>query len=247
MKSLTKTIICALACGFASLLSAQTAPSLVLLAYFNFNNTDPNPVVSGQSASFATTGAAEVYNTTDKTISIASAGEMADSAMLDMSSFVAPRANPVAYFGTTVNAYDGAASGGALQLVSTVFNTSYIDLSLSTIGFGDMTLSFASASNATGATGVSVSVSADGTDFVLAGTSGTTNTFQTISFDLSAFDQIEDISTAYIRIQYSGITGTGTTRLDNLQISGTAIPEPSVAGMLTGLLALCVVIRRVRK
>lgn len=240
MKYLIKASILALVCAFGPSASAQT-----LLVYYNLNNT--TGVASGKTGSFNITGASEVYNSTNKTISIASAGEEADSAVLNLSAFAA---QPAAYFGTTVNAYNSAPSGSALQIVGSAYNNVQMVLSLDTTGWADLNLSLAVAANATGATGMTFQVSSDGQNYVTVDaviSLTRDNAFRTISVDLSDYEEVEDKATAYIRFALAGITGSGTTRLDNIQVSGTAIPEPAVAVALPCLLAVFLCVRRRRK
>lgn len=243
MKRILKITALALACGLLHSVPAQAA----LLLYYNFNNTSPSPIVSGQIASFSTSGSAEVYDATNKTLSIGSGGIKASSGQLNFSSFTTGVWG--AYFGTTLNSYGGAASGGALQVVGTAFNSAYIVLTLDTTGYEDLVISFVTASNASGATGMIWEVSSDGVNYTSAATVSslpTTNAFTLNSVDLSSFSQIENVSTAYIRFAFTGITGNGTTRFDNLQINATAVPEPTTVALALGGLGICLYLRRRR-
>lgn len=246
MKHTVKILALTVACGVLQSLPAQTT----LLTYYNFNNTSPSPIVSGQIASFATTGSAEIYNSTSTTISIGSAGVKASSSVLNLSSLNSG-GTWGAYFGNTLNSYGGAPAGGALQVVGSALNSEKIVLSLNTVGYQDLSVSFVTASNASGATGILWEVSSDGVNYVSAGSTSNlprTNAFTLNTVNLSAFNQIENISTAYIRFSFTGITGNGTTRFDNFQINAVAVPEPATAAMLIGGLCLfCCYLRHRRR
>lgn len=247
MKRAAKIFAVTLACGILHAAPASAA----LLVYYDFNNT--STLQSGAISTFNTTGTTEIYNATNKTISIGSAGVKASSAVLDLSSYgnmtgpIGANTNWGAYFGTTNNSYGGAAAGGALSLGSGL-NNAYLVLSLDTAGYRDLIVSFSTRSSASsGASGILWEVSSDGVNYLSAGSVSLSqnDTFTAGSIDLSAYNLIENVSTAYIRFAFTGATGSGNVRMDNLQINATAIPEPTTAALVLGGLGL-VLLRRKR-
>jgi hypothetical protein len=86
--------------------------------------------------------------------------------------------------------------------------------------------------------------------------SSATNAANTYNFDLSAVSAIEEVSgsNVFFRLLVNGtqVAGsattafptTGTNRIDNVLISGTQIPEPAAAGLLTAAASALLARRR---
>jgi hypothetical protein len=110
--------------------------------------------------------------------------------------------------------------------------------------FQDMTLSFAVKSRANGFDLVTVQFSVDGGGtFTTFGTAAlpTDGTNQVVSFAVpTAANNAPNLA---FRFFFTGGTGTGNfqyTQFDNLQLTGTIVPEPAtVAAGLLGVLGLC--------
>lgn len=238
MKLLRKIIPLGLACGLSPFLFADTD----LLAYFNFNNTITN--ASGTISTLSSTGSAEIYDAANKTLSIASDGVKASSAVIDFSNLPAAYSGQ-AYYGTTLGAYDGAPAGGAASLGNLALNGKYIVFKLNTEGYEDISLSFVTRPN--NSITLTWEVSADGLNWVNVETvTPTLNAWAQSTIDLSSFEQVDDAVIAYMRFSMAGIVGNGNMRLENVQILGTAIPEPATASLLLGIFVLyfCMVRRR---
>lgn len=144
----------------------------------------------------------------------------------------------------------------------------YFGFTTSTTGYTDVTVSFAQVSSGTGPRDFELRYSTNGTSFtpfstytvlpnqaaapgVGAWSSSTENTGYNYTFNLSAIDSIENLSTVYFRLVMvstadatpPGTVATGgTSRVDNVTI--TAVPEPSTA--LLGLGSLGFLLRRRR-
>jgi hypothetical protein len=60
------------------------------------------------------------------------------------------------------------------------------------------------------------------------------------STNLSSINSIEDFGTVQLRYTFAAGSGTGTAQMDNLQLTGVAVPEPASLALvgLGGLLAL---------
>lgn len=144
----------------------------------------------------------------------------------------------------------------------------YFGFTTSTTGYTDVTVSFAQVSSSTGPRDFELRYSTDGSSFTTFSTytvlpnqagapglgswsSSTENTGYNYTFDLSAINSIENLSTVYFRlVQVSTADATppgtvaagGTSRVDNVTV--TAIPEPTTA--LLGLGSIGLLLRRRR-
>ena len=74
--------------------------------------------------------------------------------------------------------------------------------------------------------------SVNGTDFTNFSSSyDAADSYSLQSFDLSMVNDLEDATSAYLRLSFDGATGSsGNNRIDNIQL--TAIPEPSTTLLL---------------
>ena len=165
-------------------------------------------------------------------------------------------ANVLFAAGTTTNARLGDAAGQSLSLQggsSTANNGRDITFNVSTLGFSNIIVSFATQGTSTGFNSNQFQYSLDGTTFVNFAAPYTPATaFGTIPlvFSLAGIAALEDNPNAAFRIVFNGATSsTGTNRIDNFVVEGTAqapgeVPEPTTAVLLlSGLSGLY----RVRK
>ena len=151
--------------------------------------------------------------------------------------------------GTTNNARQGDIAGQALSLqagTGTANNGRNITFNVSTLGFSNIVVSFATQGTSTGFNSNQFQFSLDGINFVDLGPPYVPLTaFGTLPvvFTLSGILGLNNNPTAAFRIVFNGATSsTGTNRIDNFVIEGTpvdtssTIPEPmSVMLLLTGL------------
>ena len=153
--------------------------------------------------------------------------------------------------GTTNNARQGAPAGQALSLqggTGTANNGRNITFSVSTLGFANIIISFATQGTSTGFNSNQLQYSLDGlswTNFGSPFTPATAFGSTPVVFNLSAIPALNDNPNAAFRIIFNGsTTSTGNNRLDNLVVEGTSttIPEPTTALLLltglTGILGL---------
>lgn len=153
--------------------------------------------------------------------------------------------------GTTNNARQGAPAGQALSLqggTATANNGRNITFSVSTLGFANIIISFATQGTSTGFNANQFQYSLDGlswTNFGSPFAPATAFGSTPLVFNLSAIPGLNDNPNAAFRIIFNGsTTSTGNNRLDNLVVEGTSttIPEPTTALLLltglTGILGL---------
>ena len=131
----------------------------------------------------------------------------------------------------------------------------YYQFTTSTTGYEDVVFSFDANGSGTGPRDFKVAYSTNGTTFTDVGTysipsgitwsagaadaTGTTS----FSFDLSAVAALENASTIYLRvvddsttsINGSTVASGGTSRIDNVVISASVVPEPATLGLLAGM------------
>jgi hypothetical protein len=151
--------------------------------------------------------------------------------------------------GTTNNARQGDIAGQALSLqggTGVVNNGRNITFNVSTLGFSNIVVSFATQGTSTGFNSNQFQYSLDGLNFVDFGPPYVPlSAFGTVPvvFTLSSILGLNNNPTAAFRIVFNGATSsTGTNRIDNLVVEGvvvetnSTIPEPmSVMLLLTGL------------
>jgi hypothetical protein len=155
--------------------------------------------------------------------------------------------------GTTNNARQGAPAGQALSLqggTGTANNGRNITFAVSTMGFANIIISFATQGTSTGFNSNQFQYSLDGLSWINFGSPFTPPTAfgsTPVVFNLSAIPGLNDNANAAFRIIFNGsTTSTGNNRLDNFVVDGTSttttIPEPTTALLLltglTGILGL---------
>ena len=143
--------------------------------------------------------------------------------------------------GTTNNARLGDTAGQALSLqggTSVANNGRNITFNVSTVGFSNIVVSFATQGTSTGFNSNQFQYSLDGTNFIDFGPPYTPATvFGTLPlvFTLSSIAGLNNNPNAAFRIVFNGATSsTGNNRIDNIVVEGTSttIPEPTTALLL---------------
>jgi hypothetical protein len=152
-------------------------------------------------------------------------------------------ANVLFAAGTTNNARLGDAAGQALSLqggTGTANNGRNITFNVSTVGFSNIVVSFATQGTSTGFNSNQVQYSLDGINFIDFGPPFTPATaFGTLPlvFSLAAITGLNDNPNTAFRIVFNGASSsTGNNRIDNIVVEGTAaatsVPEPASALLL---------------
>ncbi len=140
------------------------------------------------------------------------------------------------YQGTTLNAESGFTAGTALGLAGMSANGSHLDVAIDTVGFMDLSMTFASRRSATGFASVTVQywrgdLWADVETF-----SPNALNWEVRMIDLTSLDALEG-GVALLRFTFDGATGsTGSARIDNLSVTGSVVPAPAALS----LFACCV-------
>jgi hypothetical protein len=147
--------------------------------------------------------------------------------------------------GTTNNARQGDIAGQALSLqggTSTANNGRNLTFNVSTLGFSNILVSFATQGTSTGFNSNQFQYSLDGINFVDFGPPYAPLTaFGTVPlvFSLSSILGLNNNPNAAFRIVFNGATSsTGTNRIDNVVFEGTSesvpesVPEPASAILL---------------
>jgi hypothetical protein len=165
--------------------------------------------------------------------------------------------------GTTNNARQGDLAGQALSLqggTGTANNGRNITFNVSTLGFSNIVVSFATQGTSTGFISNQFQYSLDGVTFIDFGVPYTpASAFGSVplTFSLSAIAGLNDNPNAAFRIVFNGATSsTGTNRIDNFVVEGSpsgtpepsGIPEPTSAVLLlSGLSGLYRLRKRKKK
>lgn len=150
--------------------------------------------------------------------------------------------------GTTNNARQGDIAGQALSLQGGTGNANNgrnLTFNVSTLGFSNIVVSFATQGTSTGFNSNQFQYSLDGITFLDFGSPYVPATaFGTLPlvFSLSAIAGLNNNPNAAFRIVFNGATtSTGNNRIDNIVVEGTTatIPEPTTALLLlSGLTGL---------
>lgn len=148
--------------------------------------------------------------------------------------------------GTTNNGRQGDIAGQALSIqggTGTANNGRHITFNVSTVGFSNIVVSFATQGTSTGFNSNQFQYSLDGVSFVDFGSPYVPLTaFGSIPivFSLASIVGLNNNPNAAFRIVFNGASSaTGTNRIDNFVVEGTnaSIPEPTTAVLLLSGLA----------
>ena len=158
--------------------------------------------------------------------------------------------------GTTTNARQGDIAGQALSLQGgsgVANNGRNITFAVSTVGFSNIVVSFATQGTSTGFNSNQFQYSLDGINFIDFGppyVPATAFGAVPLIFSLAAITGLNNNPDAAFRIVFNGATSsTGTNRIDNFVIEGTnaTIPEPATAFLLLSGLGGLYKLKRRRK
>jgi hypothetical protein len=161
--------------------------------------------------------------------------------------------------GTTNNARLGDPAGQALSLqggTSTANNGRNLTFNVSTVGFSNIIVSFATQGTGTGFNSNQFQYSLDGINFVdFDSPYAPATAFGTLPlvFSLVSVAGLNDNPNAAFRIVFNGATSsTGTNRIDNFVVEGTnaapaSIPEPTTVTLLLSGLGGLYKLRRRRR
>ena len=147
--------------------------------------------------------------------------------------------------GTTNNARQGDLAGQGLSLqggTGTANNGRNLTFNVSTVGFSDIVVSFATQGTSTGFNSNQFQYSLDGISFIDFGSPyvpATAFGSVPIVFSLAAIVGLNDNPNAAFRIVFNGATSsTGNNRIDNIVVDGTSIPNGEIPEPASALLLL---------
>lgn len=211
--------------SFGTSEAASNADPLIL--YWNFNDSG---VANGQPASAAALQS-----------DVTAVPPPTQTSTIDTTGF----SGPTVAAGTTLNLAPGDVSGAGQSLsfsAASANNGKFITFAFSGTALQDLILTQAVRSTTTGFGGITL-YSTDGTNFTPFGTQPITRdaNFQTLTFDLSAINSLDNQATITFKETFNTVTGStgGGTQLDNIQLNATAVPEPSTYfGAALALVAL---------
>lgn len=126
------------------------------------------------------------------------------------------------FAGSTINDPKSTpANTGSISIANSSANGKSIVIKLSTLGYENPVVTYATRGTSTGFTTHTWAYSTDGTNFTNASTiTGRTSTSYSLqTVDLTNYDDVDDAVTVYLKITFTGATNaTGNNRVDNFQI-----------------------------
>lgn len=206
-------------------------------------NSSNNTVFSGQSIyiDFSNLG----------TIPSATINGKAADFYTSQSTTTVGKAGYGAFVDSTVNrATSDTTTGGSLLLLNTTggVNNKYITFSLSSIGYESLSLSYATRLTDQVTSSQVWTYSLDGVNFLTLTTINPTAnaTFQTIGLNLSTLSNsvLNNQSAFYLRMTYTSSNTQGSQAIDNIQLTGVAIPESKTVLLVLGGLGIVFARRR---
>lgn len=199
-----------------------------LLAYWNFNTSTPG--ISGGL------GTLDTWNGTGFP---ADTGSGLITTNITVNTDVnAPNGTIGTFGGDTLNSLFGDPTGGALAVqggTGTENNGKWFQFEVSTVGYQDVILSYATRGTGTGFNSHDVSYSVNGGPFVGLGAHAaqSSSTWVVHTTDLSGFGDADNVASLVIRITLGGATNAnGNNRFDNVQINATPVPTPGSIALL---------------
>jgi len=192
----------AIACAAIGWIGAATAMGAEVVAHWNFNGFDP-----AAGSVQATVGMG--------TIDFSGFGAGANS-----------------YAGTTLNGLSGGTAGESLGLAGMAYNGRYAQLEFETGGASDLALSFATRRSATGFANDRIDAWLDGGWTTIATFNPSSTDWGVVSVNLALAGLVREGAVA-LRIHFDGATSSsGNVRIDNLTVTGTAVPAPGAIAAL---------------
>lgn len=136
--------------------------------------------------------------------------------------------------GTTLNAPEGAISGGTLSVqggTDVANNGSYLQFAFDMTGLSDLSVSYATRGTSTGFNTQTWSWSTDGVSFTEFDIVTGTNVTAFFVEQLAPLSALDGAATAFLRVTFGGASSqTGNNRIDNVLI--TAVPAPAALALL---------------
>lgn len=154
--------------------------------------------------------------------------------------------------GSSVGFADTFSSQGRALSVGGFQNGEYYQVTVDAVGFQGLKLEAFRSNGGTSApvnwqiqlstTGASGNFASIGSYSIVSGTATNTTTFGSLLLGSAADNNpslvLRFVATSATRVDSGAGAANGTVRLDNISITGTAIPEPSTYAAIVGLIAL---------